>query len=104
MIASEHTQSLSQFRKSAAETIERLNQTGEAEILTLNGQARAVLISPALYDELARAREAEIERDVATIRRSREEIAKGHVRDVEKVFADLRAELMQLKAKRKAAG
>lgn len=36
MISTEHTQSLSDFRKKAAQTIERLNQTGEAEILTVN--------------------------------------------------------------------
>ena len=102
MIASEHTQSLSQFRKSAAETIERLNQTGEAEILTVNGEARAVLISPAVYDELARAREAEIERDVAAIRKSHEQMAKGQVHEVGEAFAEIRAELLALKAKRKA--
>jgi hypothetical protein len=42
MIATERTQSLTDFRLKAAETLERLNQTGEAEIITVNGEARAV--------------------------------------------------------------
>ena len=33
MIMTQRTQSLSEFRKTAAETIERINKTGEAEIL-----------------------------------------------------------------------
>src|SRR5438874_2509301 len=54
MISTQHTQSLTDFRQKATETLDRLNQTGEAEILTVNGEARAVLLSPAAYDELAR--------------------------------------------------
>jgi prevent-host-death family protein len=54
MIASQHTQSLTDFRQKATETLNRLNKTGQAEILTVNGKARAVLLSPKGYDELAR--------------------------------------------------
>ena len=100
MIATQHTQSLSDFRKKAAATIDRLNQTGEAEILTVNGEARAVLISPAVYDELAR--EAEISRDVVAIRRSRQQIAEGKVHELETAFAALRIELLAKKAKQDA--
>src|SRR5271156_6295529 len=96
MIASEHTQSLSEFRKKAAETIARLNRTGDAEILTVNGEARAVLMSPAVYDELAR--EAQLARDVAVIQRSLKEIKEGKGRPVKEVFADIRAELLAMKA------
>ncbi len=38
MIATEHTQSLANFRQTAAETLDRLNQTGEPEIITVNGE------------------------------------------------------------------
>ena len=96
MIASKHTQSLSEFRKKAAETIHRLNQTGEAEILTVNGEARVVLMSPAVYDEMAR--EAQLSRDVAMIRRSRQEFKEGKSQDVRTAFDELRAELLALKA------
>jgi PHD/YefM family antitoxin component YafN of YafNO toxin-antitoxin module len=99
MIASEHTQSLSEFRKKAAETIARLNRTGDAEILTVNGEARAVLLSPAVYDELAR--EAQLARDVAVIQQSLKEIKEGKGRPAKEVFADIRADLLAMKAARK---
>jgi PHD/YefM family antitoxin component YafN of YafNO toxin-antitoxin module len=96
MLASERTQSLSQFREQAAATIDRLNQTGEAEILTVNGEARAVLLSPAIYDKLAR--EVQLSRDAAMIRRSREEFKEGKSQDVRSFFGELRQELLAMKA------
>jgi len=101
MIATERTQSLSAFRKTAAETIARLNRTGDAEIITVNGEARAVLISPAVYDELAR--EAELSRDVAAIRQSMKELDEGMGRPANEVFAQLRAELLAMKAAKEKA-
>lgn len=102
MISTQHTQSLSDFRQKAAETLDRLNKTGQAEILTVNGEARAVLIAPAVYDELARARKAEIEHDITAIRRSRKQIADGKVHNLETAFADIRAELVAMKSKQGA--
>jgi prevent-host-death family protein len=95
MVATRNTQSLSDFRKKAAETISRVNRTGEAEILTVNGEARAVLMSPTVYDELTR--EALLARDVATIKRSIQQLDAGQGEDATKVFADLRAELLAKK-------
>jgi prevent-host-death family protein len=102
MLSTKHTQSLSDFRQNATETLKRLNKTGQAEILTVNGEARAVLISPSAYDELTQAREAEIERDVAAIRRSMKEIEQGKVLDLETAFADIRAQLLSMKSKQGA--
>ena len=99
MLATEHTQSLSEFRKKAAATIDRLNKTGNAEILTVNGEARAVLISPAVYDELAR--EAELSRDVAAIKRAMKEFDEGKGVEAKTFFAGLRSELLSMKAARK---
>lgn len=81
--------------------MERLNQTGEAEIITVNGEARAVMVSPAVYSEMAR--ELELSRDVAAIRQSMKEIERGKGLPVRKVFAELRSELLALKAAREAA-
>jgi len=36
--ATEHAQSLAEFRDHAAETLERVNQTGEAEAITVETQ------------------------------------------------------------------
>jgi PHD/YefM family antitoxin component YafN of YafNO toxin-antitoxin module len=99
MISTQHTQSLTDFRQKATETLERLNQTGQAEILTVNGQARAVLLAPAVYDELAR--ESQLTRDAGVIRRAMQELKNGQGRDAEDVFDELRA---QLRAKKKGPG
>jgi PHD/YefM family antitoxin component YafN of YafNO toxin-antitoxin module len=101
MLSTENTQSLSDFRHKAGETLDRLNQTGEAEILTVNGEARAVLLSPAAYD--AMAREVSLARDLATIQLARKEFKEGKGKDVRAAFAELRAELLALKAKRDGA-
>ncbi|HWE02383.1 MAG TPA: type II toxin-antitoxin system Phd/YefM family antitoxin [Tepidisphaeraceae bacterium] len=95
MIAAEHTQSLSEFRKRAAETIDRLNQTGEAEILTVNGEARAVLMSPAVYDALAR--ETLHARDAAVIRRAIQQLKEGKSLDVDEFFDEVRSRLLAVK-------
>ena len=96
MISTEHTQSLSDFRQKAGETLDRLNRTGEAEILTVNGEARAVLLSPAAYDELAR--EAQLSRDVTIIRRAMQEIDEGKSQEAGAFFDGLRATLLGMKA------
>lgn len=98
MISSEHTQSLSAFRSKISETLDRINQTGEAEIITVNGQARGVILAPAVYDELAR--ESQLSRDVATIRRSMEEIEQGHFKEAGEFFDSLRTKLLAMKASR----
>ncbi|MCC6422671.1 MAG: type II toxin-antitoxin system Phd/YefM family antitoxin [Phycisphaerales bacterium] len=98
MVSTRHTQSLTDFRQKASETLERINRTGEAEILTVNGEAKAVLLSPVIYDELAR--EAQLSRDVAAMRRSREQIDQGKSRDVDAIFDDIRSRLLEMKKKR----
>ena len=95
MIATQHTQSLTDFRHKATETLDRLNRTGEAEILTVNGEARAVLLSPAVYDELAR--EAQATRDVTVIRRAMHDIDAGRGREAGAFFDGLRARLLAMK-------
>lgn len=101
MISTQHTQSLTEFRQKATETLDRLNRTGEAEILTVNGEARAVLLSPAVYDELAR--EAQLTRDVAVIRRAMKQIDDGNYVEAETFFGDLRARLLAMKAEQQQA-
>jgi prevent-host-death family protein len=99
MLATENTQSLSDFRQKAGETLDRLNETGEAQILTVNGEARAVLLSPAAYDEMAR--EAQLSRDVLMMRRAMQEHDAGKGRPTEEFFDELRAKLLKMKAGKK---
>lgn len=102
MISSRHTQSLTDFRQKATETLERLNKTGEAEILTVNGEARAVLLAPAAYDELAR--EAQAARDAAVMREAVRQLKEGNSRDAGDVLNDLRRELLAKKKGKSTPG
>jgi PHD/YefM family antitoxin component YafN of YafNO toxin-antitoxin module len=96
MISTEHTQSLSDFRRNAGETLDRLSKTGEAEILTVNGEARAVLLSPVAYDELAR--ELLLARDAESIRISIQQLREGKGRKASEFFDELHARLLAMKA------
>jgi PHD/YefM family antitoxin component YafN of YafNO toxin-antitoxin module len=96
LLSTEYTQSLSDFRQKAGETLDRLEQTGEAEILTVNGEARAVILSPAAYDTMAR--EILLARDVAAIQRSRQQIKEGKTRPVADAFAEIRAMLLKMQS------
>lgn len=95
MIATQNTQSLSDFRQKAADTLERLNKTGEAEIITVNGQARAVLLSPAVYDQMMR--DANISHDVTVVRKAMKQIDDGQGLDVDDAMTPLRKELLAMK-------
>jgi len=92
MIATRHTQSLTDFRQNATETLERIGRTGEAELITVNGEAKAVLLSPAAYD--AMARELEDIRFYASMQRAMEEHKQGKGRPVDEVFREIREGLL----------
>jgi len=99
MIATRHTQSLTDFRQNATETLERIGRTGEAELITVNGEAKAVLLSPAAYD--AMARELEHARDVEAIRRSIKELDEGKFVTLEAMQKTTRGKLATVKAAQK---
>ena len=104
MTAPPHAQSLADFRRSAGETLDRLNATGEARVLTVDGVPRAVLVDPSAYDDLAReSYEAQLSRDVEVIRRSVRDIAEGRCRPAEEFFDELHAKLLAMKADQEAA-
>ena len=100
MVATKHTQSLTQFRQWATETLERLNRTCDAEILTVNGQAKAVLLSPAVYDELAQG--AQLARDTEVMRTAIAQIHGGEGRDADEFFDALRSQLAGAKRANRA--
>jgi len=92
MIRTDHTQSVTDFRANYAQVLERLDTTGDAEILTQNGQARAVILSPKAFDELMA--DAELARTMAMIRQSEAELSAGKGRQADDAFAQGRARLM----------
>jgi PHD/YefM family antitoxin component YafN of YafNO toxin-antitoxin module len=101
MISTQHTQSLADFRQKAAETPDRLNRTGEAEVLTVDGEARAVLLSPVAFDELTR--QALLTQDVTGMRQALRELKDGKGLDVDAALDPIRAELRAMKAAKQAS-
>ncbi len=95
MVATKHTQSLTDFRQNATETLERLNRTGEAEVLTVNGEARAVMLSPAAFDEMAR--EVEQIRFNESVDRAREQLERGEWVSAEQAFERIEKKLKALR-------
>ena len=95
MIRTQHTQSLTDFRANATKTLERLNASGDAEIITVNGEAKAILISPSVYDEWAH--ELEVAATVSRIRKSMEQVDSGEHRDGFEALNDIRDRLLAMK-------
>ena len=98
MIATEHAQSLAEFRDAAAETLERVNRTGEPEAITVDGEVRAMLVPPELYRGMAK--EFWLARDVTAIRRSTADFEAGRHQTVQEVSDELRATLLAMKTER----
>lgn len=75
MIRTENIRSLSEFRQHATAHLDRLAESGGAEVLTVNGEAKGVVMSPAAFDRLAElARQAEV---TAMLRQSKADFAAG---------------------------
>lgn len=102
MVSTQHTQSLTDFRQNATETLDRLRKTKEAEIITVNGEAKAVIMAPELYD--AMARELELLRDVESMRKSLEDIKAGRVVTVEEASRQIRAKIAEVAAQKSRGG
>lgn len=95
-----HAQSLDEFRANAAATLERINRTGEAEELTVDGEVRGVVLSRAAYAELLK--EAQLRADVETMRKSMAEIDEGRYTEAGEFFDKLRARLLEMQAAKQA--
>lgn len=102
MIATENAQTLAEFRESAAATVERVNRTGEPQAILVDGEVRAVLVSAAVYAEMAD--EALLSRDVAVIRRSLQQYRAGEGQELHAFSHDLREQVMRLKATEPSGG
>jgi PHD/YefM family antitoxin component YafN of YafNO toxin-antitoxin module len=97
MVLNSHTQSLADFREKATETLDRLNQTGEAEVLTVDGEVRAVLLSPAAYDTLSR--ESLLTQDASVIRESIQQLNEGKSEEANAFFDGVRSQFLAMKAR-----
>jgi prevent-host-death family protein len=84
------TYSLTDFKQNAQEHLERLRHTGRPEILTVNGKAEAVVMTPATYDRLIDAASA-LSEAKAKIGAGLQQARAGQLIDGDKALAARRA-------------
>ncbi len=85
----ETTTPLADFTRDAAAAIRRLKETGEPEVLTVDGEPAVVVQDVKSYERLLDALDrAEA---IEGIRRGLESMRRGEGRPVEEAFAELRA-------------
>lgn len=87
MIQTTDIQKLSAFRQKASEHLARLKETGRAEVLTINGEAAGVVMSPQAYDKLME--EVELARSLAMLDRSEADIKAGRTRPMREFLKEL---------------
>jgi PHD/YefM family antitoxin component YafN of YafNO toxin-antitoxin module len=88
------TRTLSEFNADAPAHIERLAATGAIEVLTVDGEARAVVMSPRVWDGLVdRLEELEV---AESVRRGREDFAAGRSVDAREAILEMIAKVRDL--------
>jgi PHD/YefM family antitoxin component YafN of YafNO toxin-antitoxin module len=98
MIDLENICSLSEFQRNTKEHLERLKETGEPEVLTVNGRAELVVQSAAAYQKLLDI--ADYADSVAILRKRIAAADAGEKgTPAEEVFAEIRRELGLRKTK-----
>lgn len=90
MIRTDDIRKLSDFRQHARAHLDRLAEKGGVEVLTVNGEARGVVMSPKVYDVLAE--KAALFDNLAAIDRSLEDIRAGRVQDAREAMRQIAAE------------
>lgn len=87
MIRTGDIRSLSDFRQNASAHLDRLAEQGTAEVLTVNGQAKGVVMSPETFDELAE--KAALVDSLAMIDRGMEDAKANRGRDLREAVQDI---------------
>lgn len=82
--------SLSDFNRNSKEHIERLKETGEPQILTVNGKAEVVVQDAESYQELLK--KAEFAEIAAAVHRGMKAHGRGEGRSMRKALEDIALE------------
>lgn len=80
--------SLTEFKRNSSGAIRRLKESGQPQILTVNGKAEVVVQDVASYQRLLDL--AERAEALEGIRRGLESAARGEGRPAEEIYAELR--------------
>jgi prevent-host-death family protein len=87
MIRTHDIHKLSDFRQKASEHLARLKETGRAEVLTVNGEAAGVVMSPQTYDKLME--EVEMARNLEMIDRGMADVRAGRTRPAREALQEM---------------
>jgi len=91
LIRTSNIRKLSDFRQNATAHLDRLAKSGAVEILTVNGEAKGVVMAPRVFDEMAdRIEQLET---TASVSRGLADVAAGRTRPARKAIKALATEL-----------
>lgn len=79
-------QSLSVFKRDTSKFMRQMKKTGQPIVLTVNGKAEMVVLDAESYDFLRQKDRIET---IEGIRRGREDVKAGRVRDAEEFFDEM---------------
>lgn len=91
MIRTRDISSLTDFRQNASAHLDRLAETRSAQVLTVNGKARGVVLAPDVFDELVE--KAERLEELARLDRGLAESRAGEGQDFRESMRSIYAEL-----------
>lgn len=80
--------SLSDFKRNTRELMERMEESGEPMVLTVNGNAKLVVQDAASYQKLLES--IDYDEAVKGIRRGLDDVKQGRTRPAQRAFADIR--------------
>ena len=91
MIRASAVRSLSDFRQNATVHLARLAESGGAEVLTVNGAAKGVVMSPETFDQLAE--KAALADSLSMLDQSMEDVKAGRGKELRDAVRDIAREL-----------
>lgn len=83
----EDIHSFTTFKRNSTDLMRRMKKTGRALVLTINGKAEAVVLDPAIYQQVADQLDV-----IVRIRRGLAQAKKGEGQTVDEVFDELERE------------
>src|SRR4051812_33683747 len=85
---SKDIRSLSDFKRETAKLVERMKESGEPMVLTVNGKAKLIVQDAAAYQKLLEALDEA--QAVQGIRRGLKDIEEGRTQSAQQAFAEIR--------------
>jgi len=88
MNLSKDIRSLSDFKRNTSELMERMEESGEPMVLTVNGKAKLVVQDAASYQKLLES--IDYSEAVKGIRRGMDDVNEGRTKPARQAFAEIR--------------